>query len=327
MTMSSDPTKLIFDRRSGRLTAPTLSGLLHARTIQLSHRLLAPFGYVGVSRIHNVINKLMAPKTQTTVVDEAGAFSFPSNDYYWNRLLDRKWSYEPELDYLLRRIAKLDYVFLDLGSNFGFWSVRVSSEAFGNHPVIAVEASSMCFAQLERNVAGLNHVKVYHRAIDSVSGKSLRLYGKRHAGFSIDQTWYGASDHAVNEVETISIDDLALKEGVMSEETSVVVKLDVEGVELRALQGARGLSAGRSAFLIEDAEFGKVSDAVQFACTELGMKLYHFDGKSFGEVTIGDILRIKASSSKFQATGLNLIATASPFWWDHIEKMESGPAR
>lgn len=316
-----DPTNVVFDRRTGSLRAPGFRGILHARLIQASHRMLAPIGYLGVSRVHNLINRMTAPTTSTTIVDEAGTFTFPSSDYYWNRLLDARWNYEPELDFLLRYVTDAPFVFLDLGANFGFWSMRVSSEPYGAHPVVAVEASRMCIEHLTRNVASRPGVKVCHRAIDETSGRKLQLYGDRHAGFSIDQSWYGASGTSVNEVETISIDDLVAGEGIDPGETATLVKLDVEGVELRALKGARRTAAGRSAFLVEDADFGKVSEAVRFAHSELKMSLYHFDKGRFREIDLAGVETIKSRQSRLQGTGLNLLATSSSFWQSEIAEI------
>lgn len=314
---------VIFDRRTGSLQAPDLRAVLHARLIQASHRALAPIGYLGVSRVHSLINRLSAPRTSTTIIDEAGAFTFPSGDYYWNRLLDVRWSYEPELDFLLQAMADVPYIFLDLGANFGFWSARVSSEAYGRHSVIAVEASKMCIEQLTRNIAGRENVAVHHRAIDETSGQMLKLYGDRHAGFSIDPSWYGASRNSVNEVRTICIDDLVVNAGIDVGEIPLLVKLDVEGVELRALKGAHRIATGKSAFLVEDADFGNVSDAVRFAHSELGMTLYHFADGRFSEIDYAGIEKVKSGQSRLQGTGLNLLATASPFWRLKIEEIGS----
>ncbi len=56
------------------------------------------------------------------IVEGSWKFRYPSNDYYWNRLLDAGWHYEPEIDSVLRKFANLPFVFIDLGANFGFWS-------------------------------------------------------------------------------------------------------------------------------------------------------------------------------------------------------------
>lgn len=306
--------EIVFDRRTGALDAPDLRSHVLVRSLQGAHKMLAPVGYLGISRAHGLIAKIMRPSTTTLVKDGAFQFRFPSNDYYWNRLLDASWSYEPEIDTVLRRFADIPFVFIDLGANFGYWSARVGAGLYGTHRAIAVEASKSCLSALERNVADMP-VSVHHCAIDDTSGRTMSLFGDRHAGCSIDDTWYGASKTAVNEVVSITIDDLLAAEGVDCDRDPVIVKLDVEGVELRALAGAARTLAGQSAFIIEDADREGPSDAVRFAVDQLGMSIICIEGDRYTELpTHEDLERVKASQSRIQATGLNLIATRSPFW-------------
>ncbi|MCH7909419.1 MAG: hypothetical protein IIB38_07365 [Candidatus Hydrogenedentes bacterium] len=78
-------------------------------------------------------------------------FAFQLADPYWNRLLYKNFHYEPEIAAALQLIKHVDYTFLDLGANYGFWSVMVSSAMFGTHHAIAVEPVSRNFDMLSRN--------------------------------------------------------------------------------------------------------------------------------------------------------------------------------
>jgi FkbM family methyltransferase len=314
-TSSPVMNTISFDRTSRKIEAGDLKSLMQVRLMQLSHRALEPIGYLGISRVHAAINKAIRPTSDTLILEKGIRFSFPSNDYYWNRLLDATWQYEPEIDAFLRAASAVPFVFLDLGANFGYWSARVGSGLYGSHRSIAVEACAASFAVLERNTQALSQpVAIYHRAIDAISGKKVVLYGKRHAGFSLDQTWNGPSDK-VNEVETISIDDLLAAENVDIKEIPVLIKLDVEGVEDRALAGAARAIGGQSAFLIEDAEKNAVSEAVRHLYVDLGMSLFRFDRGSFYEIrSLDEIKSLKARQSSVQSVGLNLVAISSPVW-------------
>jgi FkbM family methyltransferase len=311
-----DLSAIVFDRTSRRLETHDLKSLLQARLMQLTHLALAPIGYLGISRVHAAINKAICPTSDTVILENGVRFSFPSNDYYWNRLLDANWQYEPEIDAFLRAASAVPFVFLDLGANFGYWSARVGSGLYGSHRSIAVEASATSLVVLERNTRALPQaVTIYHRAIDAVSGKRVFLYGERHAGFSIDKNWYGASSNKVNEVETISIDDLLAAENIDASGIPVLIKLDVEGVEARALAGAARTIGGQSAFLIEDAEKNTVSEAVRHLHIDLGMSLFRFDRDSFHEIrSLDEIKSLKAHQSSLQGVGLNLVAASSPVW-------------
>ncbi len=309
-----DMPAITFDRTSRKLETRDRKSFLQARLMQFSHLALAPVGYLGISRVHAAINKAIRPTSDTLVLEKGVRFSFPSSDYYWNRLLDAKWQYEPEIHAFLSAATAIPFVFLDLGANFGYWSARVGSGLYGSHRSIAVEASASSFAILERNARALPQpVAVYHRAIDAVSGNKVFLYGQRHAGFSLDHNWHGGPK--VNEVETISIDNLLVAENVDASQTPVLIKLDVEGVEARALAGAARTIGGQAAFLIEDAEKNAVSEAVRHLSADLGMSLFRFDRGSFHEIrSLDEIKNLKARQSSLQSVGLNLVAASSPLW-------------
>jgi FkbM family methyltransferase len=311
-----DTPAIAFDRTNRKLDTLDLKSLLQARLMQLSHLALAPIGYLGISRVHAAINKAIRPDSETLILENGARFSFPSGDYYWNRLLDADWQYEPEIHAFLCAASAVPFVFLDLGANFGYWSARVGSGLYGAHRSIAVEPSSTAFAILERNTRRLAHpVAIYQRAIDTVSAKKVLLYGDRHAGCSIDQSWLGVSSNQVNEVETISIDDLLAAEQIDGSRTPVLIKLDVEGVEGRALAGASQAMQGQTAFLIEDAEKHGVSEAVRHLSVDLGMSLYRYDRGAFQEVRgLDELAALKTRQSSLQVVGLNLLAASSPVW-------------
>ena len=49
-------------------------------------------------------------------------FSFFLKDPYYNRLIYSKFKYEPELEFLLKKLKNLNFLFLDAGANYGYWS-------------------------------------------------------------------------------------------------------------------------------------------------------------------------------------------------------------
>lgn len=319
--------EIVFDRQSGHLAASDRSSWLVARALQAVHRLLAPFRYYGISRAHGVVARLANPKCITVIKEGLWKFSFPSRDYYWNRLLDSSWHYEPEIDSLLRWLSDVPFVFVDLGANFGYWSTRIGAGLYGNHRSIAVEPSEQCFKILTRNTTGLP-VGLHRRAIDEKSGEKVLLYGERHAGFSINRDWHGASERAVNEVESISIDDLLRAEGVESPETPVLIKLDVEGVELRALSGAKRTINGSSLFVIEENSAPGRGEALRYATEDLGMTLFAVeDGRLVELVAAGDLAACKARHRRSGSSALNIVATKSPIWLAKLRSLPSAATR
>ncbi|MHB1530447.1 MAG: FkbM family methyltransferase [Acidiferrobacteraceae bacterium] len=320
MAEGTEP-QIQFDRKSRVLKTSNARSRLQARLMQISNQVLAPIGYLGVSRVHAMINSVLRPDGATCVAEGAASFTFPSNDYYWNRLLDPTFEYEPEIDSLLCIVRAIPFVFVDCGANFGYWSARVASAMYGRRRTIAVEASSAAVALLRRNVEhSKNHVSIYNRAIDSVSNNKVWLYGQRHAGFSINRDWYGASKTGIEEILTITIDDLLALEVIDPETTPVLVKLDIEGVEARGLAGADKAISAQAAFIIEDAERRCVSKAIQVAFQNPRMRIYLLEKASISRiVSLGAFAICKGKVNSLQARGLNVLVTASPTWIKVLE--------
>lgn len=314
------PPDIEFNRSNGRATATSNVAYLNMRVMQLSNLLLRPFGYLGISRVHGLLGRVFGADGMTRIVEGGFTFSYPSNDYYWNRMLDSKWDYEPEIDSFLREMKDLPFVFLDLGANFGFWSARVGSGKFGKHLTVAVEPSHEAFQILEFNAKGLsNEVRARRFAIDKISGKNVKLYGSRHAGRSIDENWSGASREICDDVETISIDHLFEMEKI-SLDTLSVIKLDVEGAELGAILGSQKVMNSGAVFIVEDAEKNGASEAISVLFNEMGCRVYGLEGeypKQF--LSVQEFVSYKQKSQTIRQLGINLIVTKSPMWIEAIE--------
>lgn len=202
-------------------------------------------------------------------------FIFPLGDHFWHGVFLGR-VYEPAVDWLFRRIKDAPFALIDCGANMGYWSLRVSSREYGAHKAVAIEASQSNFDLLQNNAsANGGRFTALHRAISDTSGENLRLYGKMHFGKSLIQDWNsGARDRPFEEVETISIDDVVATY-LSGYEGPIVIKLDVEGVEVPAMNGARKtLEAG--AFLIyEDHEKQEVCEATAHLLAMGDMEIWH----------------------------------------------------
>lgn len=317
--------EILYDRRTRLLTAPDRRSRLTVRALQAVHRLLAPFRHYGISRAHGVLARLADPQSVTVIKEGRWKFSFPSRDYYWNRLLDASWHYEPEIDVLLRSLSDVPFVFVDLGANFGYWSTRVGAGLYGNHRVIAVEPAEECFTILTRNIEGLP-IGLHRCAIDQRSGEKILLYGERHAGFSINRDWHGASKQAVNGVESISVDDLLRAEGIDPADTPVLVKLDVEGVEMRALTGAERTIEGSSLFVIEESGTPDQGEALRYATEHSGMSIFAVEDGRLTELTVeSNLAACKERHRRAGFSALNIVATKSPFWLGKLRSLSPVP--
>lgn len=202
-------------------------------------------------------------------------FIFPLGDHYWHPVfLGRK--YEPPVEWLLRRASAMRYAFIDCGANMGYWPSLLSGKDFGVKPIVAVEASLANFRYLENNAnANGERFTPLHRAILDVSGKKVRLYGKMHFGRSLAQDWHaGKRDGRFEEVETITIDDIAAKY-LSAHSGPVVIKLDVEGVEVAAMNGAKNTLDAGALLIYEDHEKQEDCEATAHLLAMGDMEIWH----------------------------------------------------
>lgn len=241
------------------------------------------------------------------------SFEFPFADGYWSILLDRKTVYSPEFEPLFAAIADIDYCFVDCGANFGYMSVLATSEAAGKKRAVAIEADPSSAAQARRN-AELNDGRftVLHRAVYSESGKTVRIAGAKHEARSILE-----DDHGGAEVETLSLSDLVRNLDIPSERP-ILLKLDLEGVEIDALKGADGLLRHPTLIVYEE-HGGDPSHAVSHHLRdEMDMRLWFagYRGDALTELkNDSDLDRIKRNPRN----GYDLFASRDALWLQRLE--------
>lgn len=163
---------------------------------------------------------------------------FPAFDPYWSRYLWASAPYERDVEEIFRKIGR-GRILVDCGANIGYWSVRASD--FGIKQVVAIEANRELVPLLRENFR-LNgiHGTVHHAAVYSISGQDLFLdHTAAHA--------QGGIGECGMPVRSITIMD-AVKDVAPGQE--LVVKLDVEGAEIPAFEGAHGLED--AIFVYED---------------------------------------------------------------------------
>ncbi len=310
-----------FDRANDTLRTSGTRAWLGVQLMRLAEQGTRPFNHTGISRLHALIGKLFAPGAVTEIgLATGGSFAYPSGDYYWNRLLTRSWDYEEDIQSILKALAGTRYTFLDIGANFGFFSCLAASPSFGGQRVIAVEPARMAFSFLERNLAAYGgKASALKLAIDESSGNEVKLYGDRHAGFSLSSGWSGAAGSNSEVVLTTSIDDLIERHVGRDAGGPVLVKLEVEGIEMRALKGAMKLIEQDSAFIIEEIEDAGISEATRYVVETLGLTVFYADGDRFVQLTdLTDFEAYRKTRQTIQKRGTSLLAFRRPEWRERL---------
>jgi len=199
--------------------------------------------------------------------DGAPPFRIALDDGYWTRFALYRAPYEPEVRAVLRAAAGAAPLFCDLGANKGYWTTR-AAPLFAH--VIAVEASAKTFAALQDNAGHLAGVTLLRAAVHARSGETMTFVNTHlsHASARLeDGDPAKAGDHTET-VETRAIDDL------VPAGTPALVKLDVEGAEPAAIDGAARALTDGAVLIYEDHGGDPACTVSAHLLAKPGLRLY-----------------------------------------------------
>jgi FkbM family methyltransferase len=312
---------LAFDRRTGALDGATAAERLAALAFQAGARISSAWSYRGFGAGCKAVRTILHDRDIIVRLDDDALFAFPYGDGYWSLLLDRNYQYEPDLELFFRGVADADYTLIDCGANYGYWSVLVTSKPFGAHRSIAIEPSSRTFATLQANAKiNGNRFKPMQRAIGAKAGTAL-LSGSKHEKLSIA----GPSGQAGEEVAVIALDDLV-------EQTNItalgryVIKLDVEGVEVEALNGATRLLQSDCVVICEEHGSDRNHTISRHILSKTVQKLFCYDPDTGHFEHLRDVSTLDRIK-KARNIGYNVFSTKSPFWEQRLRNLSGDLSR
>ena len=143
-------------------------------------------------------------------------------------------TFEPDTLAALKRLVQPGFRVLDIGANIGFFSVLLSKMVGPTGSVLAVEPQTENFRLLQEN-ASVNHLtnlQLYNVAVGRSEGKaSLYL-----------SDWNGGMHRLYDSVcctsETESV-QLTTVDSIVANQKVDLIKIDIEGYEFFALEGAK----------------------------------------------------------------------------------------
>ena len=227
-------------------------------------------------------------------------FKIYLDDTYWTRFVLFHRSYEPEVQKVIDAAMGHTDLFCDLGANKGLWSAY-AAPLFNR--VIAVEAAQDTFDVLSENTRGLTNVERHRAAIYDRSGEVLTFVNtyQSHASARLSPSGTHGQKDVTETVTTISVDDL------VPSGTPALIKLDVEGAETEAIDGAiRALQDG-GVLIYEDhgSDTQSTNSAHLLSMNEIS--LYSIEDTPVPVRDLGDLPRIKTD----RYTGYNFLAARS----------------
>ena len=275
-----------------------------ARTIQwVFERTFYRVGIHGASTIAKAALRGFDDDLAVAVNGCGAHFAFPAWDSYYGHYLFGARPYEPEITLLLAsHAADPSAAFLDCGANYGYWSVLAAGVLQGG--ITAVELSPTTFKLLERNArSALRPVETINAAIWDSDGVGIAI---DRTGPNQAHSAAAADDPGHSEVRSRSIDSIVTEHGLPP--ARLLVKVDCEGAELRALAGATSTAEGGAAFVLED-HGNDPGCTVSKHLLDLGWKLAIFDERTMHWTSVTTLDAVRAMKTD-PARGYNVLSWA-----------------
>ena len=212
----------------------------------------------------------------------------------WKVLLNMKaeksrWlgTYEPSLDAAIKKYVRAGMTVYDVGANIGYVSLWFAKAVGAQGKVFSFEPLPENAERIRRNAAlnGVGNLEVVqaavidrNRIVSFLQHDSVGM-GKAEGSAGRDDQDYVRSI----QVQGISLDEFMAQGGPLPD----VIKIDIEGGEVMALPGMRGLLAKAHPVLMLELHGGDSEKVAWDVLTELGYSLrpMHEDQQEIGSLT------------------------------------------
>ena len=312
--MTNSELPITHDFQSGRIKNARMMERLGMFALRSAGWMTRPIEYVGFSKAAGLVRTFIPSKRKVrTQLFEDTLFEYAYADGYWSRLAYNGDVYARNEEDFLMAMRDVNFAYIDCGANFGYMSSIVTSKAYGEKPAIAIEADPSTFEILEINAElNQNRFEIRRNAIFSKSGEMVNIHGDKHEARSILND---EGDRVSGNVETLALDDLGHWH-TKQKTKALILKLDVEGVEIEALKGATKLLKQNTLIMFEDHASDKTHEVSNYLMNALGMRIYYSEENGCRELkTIEDVAKLKTNPR----VGYDFIATKSDFWIKEVE--------
>ena len=182
---------------------------------------------------------------------------------------------EPPVQEAMRRLLAPGDVFYDIGANVGFFTL-LGARLVGPHGrVVAFEPVPWCARAVARNIE-LNdfaHAEIRAEAVGAQDGRARLLVVGEASWSHLESTGRHADVREEIDVEVVSLDSLVAA-GTIPPPTAM--KIDTEGAELQAIEGARETIARHRPAIV--CELHDTNEQFVALMDELGYTTTNLDG-------------------------------------------------
>jgi FkbM family methyltransferase len=222
--------------------------------------------------------------------------------------------YEPNEFFLLSKILKPGMTFVDVGANMGLYTLYAARRVGPAGRVLAIEPSTREIAILENNIRlnALTNVRVRTDPLsDEVAEVELLVAQAQYSGHNtLGAFGYSTQLDHREKAQSNLLDDVVTAEGLSRID---VVKIDIEGSELKALRGATGTIQRHHPLLLLELSDRALqhqnanSSDVLSLLAQFGYKVYTFDTQTGLPTPL-------ASKSSFDSENIIAVAGDSVPW-------------
>ena len=226
-----------------------------------------------------------------------------------------------ELNTIRKFSKKNKILFLDCGCNYGFYSFYTASLSKENQ-IISIEASKKTSGEFLKNLDlnNFSNINFQNNAISNLDGKNI-LFNESENDWESSQTHSEFKLETTISVDSLKIDTLMNKYNLYNYQT--IIKLDIEGNEMNAIEGGLDFIKKTSPLII--IEFSKYIFDKQDNIKYLNFFLMNYDYSIYdtnnSKTNLEDILKkLDKLKKRFKTIGnYYLIKNSSKNLKDFIE--------
>lgn len=231
----------------------------------------------GKQRLSDYLRELFGVRLEGEVVEQRGGlwWALDRGDYICQ---DLYWASAKDMAEIRQALGALPVggVMLDVGANFGYYSIVIAARLRQNCTIHAFEPNPKVYERLAKNLEmnRCNAVMPHLLGLSDLEGTAAIVETPGHSGAA----WLTAGD----DVSVTTIDRFADTQRLSRVD---LIKIDAEGAELRILQGARQtLERCRPALIVElngptlERERGSPSQVLALL-RSLGYRIYEIKPK------------------------------------------------